>query len=207
MQSIEDKILDSLGKCGRGTVFFADRFSRLGSAERLRKAMEILTKRGSIVRVARGVFCYPKKTPAFLKEMGIVSEYQMPSSDDIANAIAKRDRIKIAPTALHAQNLLGLSQQMVMNYVYLTDGRAKKVKLENGGLIEFKHTVAKNLAFTNRLAMLITFALKDYGQDGVTDKHIMRIKELLSHEKQEDIERDYPLMPEWIREILKKCYE
>lgn len=207
MQSIEDKILDSLGKCGRSTVFFADRFSRLGSAERLRKAMEVLTKRGSIVRVARGVFCYPKKTPAFLKEMGIVSEYQMPSSDDIANAIAKRDRIKIAPTALHAQNLLGLSQQMVMNYVYLTDGRAKKVKLENGGLIEFKHTVAKNLAFTNRLAMLITFALKDYGQDGVTDKHIIRIKELLSHEKQEDIERDYPLIPEWIREILKKCYE
>lgn len=207
MQSIEDKILEYLGKCGRGTVFFADRFSRLGSAERLRKAMEVLIKRGSIVRVARGVFCYPKKTPAFLKEMGIVSEYQMPSSDDIANAIAKRDRIKIAPTALHAQNLLGLSQQMVMNYVYLTDGRAKKVKLENGGLIEFKHTVAKNLAFTNRLAMLITFALKDYGQDGVTDKHIMRIKELLSHEKQEDIERDYPLMPEWIREILKKCYE
>lgn len=207
MQSIEDKILEYLGKCGRGTVFFADRFSRLGSAERLRKAMEVLIKRGSIVRVARGVFCYPKKTPAFLKEMGIVSEYQMPSSDDIANAIAKRDRIKIAPTALHAQNLLGLSQQMVMNYVYLTDGRAKKVKLENGGLIEFKHTVAKNLAFTNRLAMLITFALKDYGQDGVTDKHIMRIKELLSHEKQEDIERDYPLIPEWIREILKKCYE
>ena len=207
MQSIEDKILDSLGKFGRGTVFFADRFSRLGSAERLRKAMEILTKRGSIVRVARGVFCYPKKTPAFLKEMGIVSEYQMPSSDDIANAIAKRDRIKIAPTALHAQNLLGLSQQMVMNYVYLTDGRAKKVKLENGGQIEFKHTVAKNLAFTNRLAMLITFALKDYGQEGVTDEHIIKIKELLSHERQEDIERDYPLMPEWIREILKKCYE
>ena len=207
MQSIEDKILESLGKCGRGTVFFVVRFSRLGCAERLRMAMEFLIKRGSIVRVARGVFCYPKKTPAFLKEMGIVSEYQMPSSDDIANAIAKRDRIKIAPTALHAQNLLGLSQQMVMNYVYLTDGRAKKVKLENGGLIEFKHTVAKNLAFTNRLAMLITFALKDYGQDGVTDKHIMRIKELLSHEKQEDIERDYPLIPEWIREILKKCYE
>ena len=207
MQSIEDKILESLGKCGRGMVFFADRFSRLGSAERLRKAMEVLIKRGSIVRVARGVFCYPKKTPAFLKEMGIVSEYQMPSSDDIANAIAKRDRIKIAPTALHAQNLLGLSQQMVMNYVYLTDGRAKKVKLENGGLIEFKHTVAKNLAFTNRLAMLITFALKDYGQDGVTDEHIIKIKELLSHERQEDIERDYPLIPEWIREILKKCYE
>ena len=55
--------------------------------------------------------------------------------------------------------------------------------------------------------MLITFALKDYGADGVTDEHRKRIKELLPNEKKEDIERDYSLMPDWIREIVKKCYE
>lgn len=216
MQSVEEQILTSLGKCGRGTVFFADRFSRLGNADRLHKAMELLAKRGDILRVARGIYCYPKKTPAILRELGITDEYSWPSPDEIAEAIAKRDSVKIAPTALHAQNLLGLSQQVVMNFVYLTSGRAKVIKLytptESGPTapnrqIEFKHTVARNLAFTNRLAMLITFALKDYGQEGVTAEHIKKIKELLSHEKQENIERDYPLMPEWIREILKNCYE
>lgn len=207
MESAENQILKSLAKCGRGTVFFADRFSRLGNADRLYKAMEQLIKRGDIIRVARGIYCYPKKTSAFMKQMGVTDEYTWPLPDDIAEAIAKRDKVKIAPTALHAQNLLGLSQQVVMNFVYLSSGRAKMVNLTDGRQIEFKHTVAKNLAFTNRLAMLTTFALKDYGQEGVTDEHIQRVKELLSHEKQEDIERDYPLMPEWIREILKKCYE
>lgn len=206
MQSIENEIMSSLKKCGRGLVFFADRFTRLGNADRIHKAMEILTKRGDIIRVAHGVFCYPKKTPKFLKELGVESEYVMPSPDDVAIAIAKRDKIKIAPTAAHAQNLLGLSQQVVMNFVYMTDGRARTIKLKDGRQIEFKHTVAKNIAFSTRLAMLITFALKEYGQEGVTDEHIKRIKELLSHEKQEVIEHDYPLMPEWIREILKKCY-
>ena len=207
MEGIENQILKSLAKCGRGTVFFADRFSRLGSADRLHKAMELLNKRGEIIRVARGIYCYPKKTSAFMKGMGVTDEYTWPLPDDIAEAIAKRDRVKIAPTALHAQNLLGLSQQVVMNFVYLSSGRAKVVNLTNGRQIEFKHTVARNLAFTNRLAMLITFALKDYGQEGVTDEHRQKVKELLSYEKQENIERDYPLMPEWIREILKECYE
>ena len=31
--------------------------------------------------------------------------------------------------------------------------------------------------------------------------------ELLPNEKREDIERDYALMPYWISEIVKKCYE
>ena len=56
MESIENKILKSLKKCGRGTVFFADRFARLGNADRLHKAMELLTKRGDIIRVARGIY-------------------------------------------------------------------------------------------------------------------------------------------------------
>ena len=29
MESVENQILRSLKKCGRGTVFFADRFARL----------------------------------------------------------------------------------------------------------------------------------------------------------------------------------
>lgn len=60
MESIENEVLKRLKKCGRGTVFFADRFARLANADRLHKAMELLTKRGDIIRVARGIYCYPK---------------------------------------------------------------------------------------------------------------------------------------------------
>lgn len=82
MEAVESQILKSLAKYGRGTVFFSDRFSRLGNADRLYKAMELLTKRGEIIRVARGIYCYQKKTSAFMKEMGVTDEYTWPMPDD-----------------------------------------------------------------------------------------------------------------------------
>lgn len=33
MESVENKMLKSLKKCGRDTVFFVDRFARLGNAD------------------------------------------------------------------------------------------------------------------------------------------------------------------------------
>ena len=201
MESIENKIIASLKKRGRGTLFFADNFACLGNADRLHKAMEILTKQEKIIRVARGIYCYPKVDKIF--GLGVI----IPDADEVATAIAKRDKARIAPAGAHALNLLGMSQQVVMNFLYLTDGTARTLKLENGGQIQFKHTAPKNLSFTNRLAMLLTFALKELGANGVTEEHVARIKSLLPNEKREDIERDYALMPDWIRTIIKECYE
>ena len=201
MESIENKIIASLKKRGRGTLFFADNFACLGNADRLHKAMEILTKQEKIIRVARGIYCYPKVDKIF--GLGVI----IPDADEVATAIAKRDKARIAPAGAHALNLLGMSQQVVMNFLYLTDGTARTLKLENGGQIQFKHTAPKNLSFTNRLAMLLTFALKELGANGVTDDHLARIKTMLPTEKREDIERDYALMPDWIRTIIKECYE
>ena len=49
MESIENKILKSLKKCGRGTVFFADRFP----LERIAEAYEIFEqKRDGVIKVA-----------------------------------------------------------------------------------------------------------------------------------------------------------
>ena len=43
MQSIDDKILESVTKCGRGTVFTPSRFSQYGTAVAVQKALERLT--------------------------------------------------------------------------------------------------------------------------------------------------------------------
>ena len=60
MESIEKQIIAKLSKRGRGTVFFSDSFADLGTANRIHKAMEILIKQEKIIRVARGIYCYPK---------------------------------------------------------------------------------------------------------------------------------------------------
>ena len=83
MESVEKHIITSLSKRGRGIVFFSDTFAGLGTANRIHKAMEILIKQQKIIRVARGIYCYPKID----KKLGLGVLF--PSIDDIVKAIAK----------------------------------------------------------------------------------------------------------------------
>ena len=200
MQSIDDKILANVKKRGRGTIFFAQDMLQYGQRLSVLKALERMAAAGTILRVARGIYCYPKID----KQLGLGALY--PSLDEIAQAVAKRDKARIAPTGAYALNILGLSTQVQMNVVYLTDGTARRLTIGNGKGILFKHTAPKNLAFRSRTAMYITFALKELGQEGVTQEHIDRIRELVKAEKKENILAGAALIPSWIMRIIKKAY-
>lgn len=200
MESTEQKILGRLKRVGRGKVFFPDYFADVASSESIRKALEILTSKGEIIRVARGIYCYPKKDNEL--GLGVLN----PSVDEIVAAIAKRDHMKVVPTGVYAQNLLGLSTQVPMNFVYLTNGWSRQITVLNGIVVKFKQTALKNLEFNSRLAMLITFALKDIGKDNVTDEQLSTIKQLLINESKSAVEKDLILMPIWIRKIVTLAY-
>ena len=201
MENVENKILNYAKKCGRGKVFFIDDFTRYGSSESVRKALSKLVNDGIFLRAARGIYCYPKIDKLF----GFGAMY--PTIDEIAQAVAKRDKARLVPTGSHAMNLLGLSTQVPMNFVYLTDGAARTIEIKDGHGIKFVRTVPKNLSFKNRLAMLITFALKEIGENNLTEWQKKRVKELLLQEDKESIMLDLPLMPEWIRTIIRNAYE
>lgn len=201
MESIDKQILSSLKKCGRGTVFFPDRFARYGNPVRVQKAMEQLVVSGDIVRVARGIYCYPNIDKVF--GLGVL----YPGTEDVAKAIAQRDSAKIVPTGEWAQYQLGLTQQIPMNVIYLTDGSSRTINLIKGGTIRFKHVAPKNFAFSNGIALLITQALSSIGQKNVTYEHIIKVNEHLQKEGREVVMRDLRLMPNWIKEIVLKAYE
>lgn len=127
--------------------------------------------------------------------------------EDIALQVAKRDRAHIAPTGAYAMNLLVLSTQVPMNVVFMTDGSPRKIRLGNNRTITFKHTVPKNLAFTNKTAQLATFALKEIGQNSVNEEHLKTLKHVFTTINEKSIEEDNKLMPAWIRKIIKNFYE
>lgn len=201
MESIDKQILTSIKKCGRGLVIFPDRFSGYGTPTRVQKAMEQLVASGDIIRVARGIYCYPKIDKVF--GLGVL----YPGAEDVAKAIAKRDSAKIAPTGEWAQYQLGLTQQVPMNVVYLTDGSARTIRMIKGGTIRFKHVAPKNFAFTDPIALLVTQALSCMGQQNVTEEHVRIINEHLQKEGRENVMRDIRLMPNWVKEIILKAYE
>ena len=201
IQSIENKILNSIKKCGRGNAFFSSDFVRFGEQKAVNKALERLAKEGVLIRISRGLYYYPKID----KKLGLGVLY--PTLETIAESIAKRDKARIVPTGLYALNRLGFSSQIPMNIQYLTDGSNRKLTLYNGATIEFKHTAPKNLAFNSQLAMLITFAFRSLGKENITEEILVHTKELLAKDKSQTVKQDYKLMPAWVSSIIKSLYE
>ena len=201
MQSIDDKVTNVISKCGRGYIFFPSDFSRIGERKSILKALERMTEKGVVIRVARGIYCYPKVEKKL--GLGVIK----PSFEEVAKAIAKRDKARIIPTGAYALNRLGLSTQVPMNVEYLTDGSSRKIVLSGNRGVHFKHVSPKNLAFKSELACMICSALKEVGKESLSEDYITKISELLKQEDKSIILQDINLMPDWIAKIVRSAYE
>lgn len=196
MKSIVNEIENKVKFGRKGKVLFAADFSSFGLPKAVNKAMERLTESGMLVRLAQGIYLYPQIDT----RLGLGVLY--PTVETIAREIAKRDKARIVPTGVYALNALGLSTQIPMNVVFLTDGAARKIKIGNGQGIVFKRTVAKNLSYKNELLMLVVAAFKEIGEGNITIEQLIKIKNLISKEKQEDIKADLQLAPAWIKKLI-----
>ncbi len=197
-EGLDIQILTKIKKAKRGSLFFIDDFLHFGNYKATSKALERLVEREEIIRVARGIYTRPEKDPI----LGTVK----PSTEAIAKAIAKRDKARIVPTGTLALNALGLSTQVPMNIVYLTDGAARKITIGNRTIV-FKKTSPKNLAAIGRISSLVIQALKEIGKDNVTENQIKIILEHLKKEEPYRLQHDIKLAPEWIRIIMRKVQQ
>ena len=196
MQSIDDKVIVKINKAKRGSLFFIDDFLSFGTAKAVAKVLERLVDKGDISRVARGIYARLEIDP-------ILGELK-PTTENIAIAIAKRDKARIVPTGTLALNVLGLSTQVPMNVVYLSDGAARKIDLGRRKIV-FKKSAPKNLAAIGKISSLVIQALKEIGKDKVTEKEIEIILKKLEQEDMYRLEHDIKLAPEWIRVIMRKA--
>jgi len=190
---VEKEIAKALKKNKKGSILFVDDFLDYGNPESIKKAMLRLKQKGLLVRLAHGIYLFPKID----KELGLL----FPSTEDIAKAIARRDRARIVPTGVHALNKLGLSSQVPMKVVYLTDGAARSVKVGKR-TISFKKASPKNLLAQGEISSLVIQALKTIGQKKLDNDTLKRIHLILENEKEENIVDDAKLAPAWIKKIL-----
>ncbi len=196
MQSVEKKVLEKISKIKRGTLLFPEDFHALGSSEAIRLALHRLEKEKVIKRVAQGIYVRP-----------IISKYigeVLPSAEDVAKGIAKRDRIRIVPTGVYALNALGLSTQVPMKLVFLTDGAARIIRIGKR-TIKFKKTTPKNLLAKAEISSLVIQALREIGINRVTEDEEKKIIELLKKENPKDLMQDIKLAPVWIQKIMQKA--
>lgn len=195
-KNIDIQILTKIGKAKRGSLFFVEDFLRFGNYKNISKVLERLVVKGEISRVARGIYARLEKDPL----LGSIK----PGTEAIAKAIAKRDKARIIPTGALALNALGLSTQVPVNVVYLTDGTARMINIGNRKII-FKKSSPKNLATIGEISGLVIQALKEIGKDNVTESEKQIILEHLKNEDKYRLEHDIRLAPEWIRIIMRNA--
>ena len=195
-KTIEKTVLDLINDVPKGTIFFVESFLSVGNSRAVNKALERLVTKGVIIRVTQGIYTRPKQS-ALLGNI-------MPSVEEIATAIAGRDKARIVPTGVFALNALGLSTQVPLNAVYLTDGAARKIQIGKRNIL-FKKTTPKNLSAIGNLSKLVIQALKSIGINKVTADEEKQVLDMLKKEKRKNIEHDIALAPEWIRKIMRKA--
>jgi predicted transcriptional regulator of viral defense system len=199
MQSVDTQIKKKIKQNKRGKIFFGEDFAKFGSPDAIRVTLHRLVKEGLLIRVAFGIYYYPKHDT----ELYGYTFKDAPSIDDIARAIARRDKCRIVPTASHALNMLGLSTQVPVNAVYITDGAPRKIKVGEGRGILFKHTSdLKRLSYKSQMLMLIVSALREIGEDRITAEEKEIIKKHFSTISKKEFEIDIKLIPVWIRKLL-----
>ena len=104
--------------------------------------MQRLTNEGFLERLSRGIYLYPERDE--------ILGFLYPTIETIVKKIADRDGVRIAPTGFTSLNYLGLSKQVPMNIVYLTDGSPREITIKNH-MIKLKKTSPANLVLKGRV--------------------------------------------------------
>lgn len=195
MKSVDYHVFNKITKNKRGKLFFPVDFIGLGSEESIRKSLSKLQKDGVIERLAHGIYLYPKQHPVY------GSLY--PSTEEIAEQIARRDHAQIVPTGSAALHKLRLTTQIPMNMVYLTDGAPRKINVGKQK-ITFKVAVAKKFATKGRVSTLVIQALQELGQKNVDNKIKEQLRSILATEDPKFIKHDAKLASSWIAKILNE---
>lgn len=196
MESVEKKIERSIKAKPAGMILFPDDYLNFGSSEAVRKALDRLQDKKVLVRVAHGIYVRPKTS----KLIGPL----IPSAEEVAEAIAKRDHTRTVPSGSYALNALGLSTQVPMNIVLLTDGSPRKIKVGSRTIL-FKKTTPKNLIAEGKISRLVIQALKEIGNGKVTEIEERKIIDLLKSEDVSVLKKDILLAPVWIQKIMRKA--
>ena len=196
-QCTVNKIEMRLRGKGRGSIVFQQDYADCGTPSAVKSTFHRMYTEGMLIRLAHGIYYYPKED----KEYGLGIIY--PSIEDIAQAIAKRDKAKIVPMGAYALNRLGLSTQMPMNVVFLTNGAPRQIKIGDGHGILFKHSSSgKNFAYKSELMMLVVTAMRTIGEEKMSDEERNVLVGHMRNVTDSDFNHDIKLAPAWVRKIL-----
>lgn len=195
MGAVQSGVLDVIQSKGRGKVHVAKDFLEVGGRAAVDQALGRLAEAGTLRRLARGLYHYPRTNERLGVELGADDE-------EVAQALARRVGARAVPSGAVAANVLGLSTQMPGTLVYLTDGRSRVVRV-GGRTYSFRHVQPKDLP-PGGPATLVIQALRHLGADVVDDAAVARLRAGLPPGERQKLLREARYATGWVTEVLRR---
>lgn len=196
-KSINSQIEARIKRAKPGCIFLPSDFKDLGTSTAIRKALSRLVEQKVLVRMGQGIYV----TAMHDKVFGEV----LPSIEEIATSLAKKERVKIMPSGQYALNKIGLSTQVSMKLVYLTNGTKKNINIGKGSIV-FQPTTAKKLAMIGSISSLVLLGLEELDLKQLSKSEIEKVKKILEKEDEKKLKHDLKLASAKISDFVVKNY-
>jgi len=198
MNAITDTILRRIRAKRRGWVFTPKNFADIGTRAAIDQTLSRLARKGTIRRLDRGLYDYPKQHPA----LGALS----PAADDLAQAVAAKTGNIAFPSGAAAANLLGLSTQVPAKPVYLTNGPSRTRKIGNRTIV-LKHARVPIVRGLSNKANFMLQALSYLGKNNMDDQMIRQCASRLDDQDLNDLADAAVHVPGWLANTILRIQQ
>lgn len=196
-ESISSQIENKIKRSRPGQIILPSDFKDLGTSTAIRKTLSRLVDQKVLVRMGQGVYVIPIHDKLF----GEV----LPSMEEIAASLAEKEHVKIMPTGQYALNKIGLSNQVPMKMVFLTNGTKKNITIGKSSIL-FQPTTTKKLAMVGSISSLLFLGLEELDLNRLKESELEKIIALLKKEDQNNLKHDLKLAPARISDFVIKNF-
>lgn len=190
---LQDRILDRFRRQSPGTVMTARELHDLGKPAAVRQALGRGARSGQLTKVARGLYA----VPIVDSDLG-----ELPARiEAVVDALRSRDGIRLLPSGAHSANLLGLSTQVPIRLVFLTDGPARRIRVGKQEIV-LKRTTPRQMATAGKISGTVIQALRWLGRENVDDKVVNHLRRRLRTTEKRELARSVRHAPAWVGDVL-----
>ncbi|MTV37043.1 DUF6088 family protein [Duganella radicis] len=186
-----------------GQVWVPTDFAQFGSRDAIDKTLQRMVQAGELRRIDRGLYDRPK----------VNSLTKRPTTPDyraVAEAIARRDHLRLLVDGMTAANDLGLTNAVPARVTIHTDTRRRAIQLDKL-TIEFKQTAPSRLYWAGRPAMRIVQALH-WLKDTLTSEHSFILNKLTKvladpihgAALRQDLLDGFHMLPAWMQSLVRE---
>lgn len=188
MESVAAAVRGAFEALEPGTPVASSRLVRCGNRAAVDQALTRLVRSGFLKRAARGVYYRPAEN----RFVGSVP----PSTEAVVSEIAHSRGETVVPHPVHAALAFGLTTQVPMRAIWLTDGRTRSVTV-GGRKVELRHAAPSAFAHAGTLVGQALSALRYVGPTEAPIA-VKKVRSKLAPEDYETLRQSTQVMPGWL---------